>query len=69
MESAWYFNTSVYGKTKTGQHMKFDLFDNVNNELCVNESYNIAFPDRQPIVHKKLPMYIYIVTGTDSILP
>ena len=33
MESAWYFNTSVYGKTKSGLQMKFDLFDNVEQRI------------------------------------
>ena len=33
MESAWYFSTRVYGKTKSGLQMKFDLFDNVEQRI------------------------------------
>ena len=35
IESAWYFNTAVYGKTKSGHQMKFDLFDDIHQKIRV----------------------------------
>ena len=33
LESAWYFNCSVYGKTFDEKRMQFDIFDNFNNKI------------------------------------
>lgn len=33
MESAWYYNTCVYGGTKSGLQLKIDLFDNVEQRI------------------------------------
>jgi hypothetical protein len=30
LESAWYFNCSVYGKTFDEKRIKFDIFDDIN---------------------------------------
>ena len=29
IESAWYFNGSVYGKTTEGKRLKFDIYSNI----------------------------------------
>lgn len=33
VESAWYYNCSVYAKTKAGKRMKFDIFDDLKTKL------------------------------------
>lgn len=32
-DGVWYFNGSIYGKTKTGKRMKFNLFDNIEEKV------------------------------------
>ena len=34
LESAWYFNCSVYGKTFDEKRIKFDIFDDINNKIA-----------------------------------
>ena len=33
LESVWYFNCGVYGKTKSGRRIKFDIFDDINAKV------------------------------------
>ena len=33
VEGAWYYNCSVYAKTKAGKRMKFDIFDDLSKKL------------------------------------
>ena len=33
IESAWFFNGVIYGKTSDGRKHKFDLFSNINDVL------------------------------------
>jgi hypothetical protein len=40
LESAWYFNCSVYGKTFDEKRIKFDIFDDINNKFVF---YNISY--------------------------
>lgn len=30
IEAAWYVNGSVYGKTKSGKRLKFDIYDEID---------------------------------------
>ena len=32
-EGVWYFNGSVYGKTKSGKRLGFNLFDDIEEKL------------------------------------
>ena len=34
IDSSWYFNGSVYGKTKAGRRIKFDLHDDIDSVLA-----------------------------------
>lgn len=34
IESAWYFNGSVYGKTTAGKRLKFDIQDNIDTVIA-----------------------------------
>jgi hypothetical protein len=34
LESAWYFNCSVYGKTFDEKRIKFDIFYDINNKIA-----------------------------------
>ncbi len=34
INSAWYFNGSVYGQTVADERVKFDIYDNVNNVIA-----------------------------------
>jgi hypothetical protein len=34
LESPWYFNCSVYGKTFDEKRIKFDIFDDINNKIA-----------------------------------
>ena len=34
LESAWYFNCSVYGKIFDEKRIKFDIFDDINNKIA-----------------------------------
>ena len=33
IDSAWYFNGSVFGRTKGGKRLKFELFDDINQVI------------------------------------
>ncbi|KAH3725003.1 hypothetical protein DPMN_050831 [Dreissena polymorpha] len=33
IDSAWYFNGAVYGKTVAEERIKFDIYDNVNDVI------------------------------------
>ncbi|CAG2229366.1 unnamed protein product [Mytilus edulis] len=33
LDSAWYFNCAVYGKTEAGRRLKFDIFDDIAKRL------------------------------------
>jgi len=56
LESAWYFNCSVYGKTFDEKRIKFDIFDDIH--------YNIA---KRPLtiysVHLRNTMNIYSINS------
>lgn len=38
MESAWYFNGSIYGRTKAGKRHRFDMYDNIDSVISVQGS-------------------------------
>jgi hypothetical protein len=56
LESAWYFNCSVYGKTLDEKRIKFDIFDDINIEhICkfLVVFFSATIDDRNLIfVHK-----------------
>ncbi|CAC5382884.1 unnamed protein product [Mytilus coruscus] len=33
LDSAWYFNFAVYGKTEAGRRLKFDIYDDIDKRL------------------------------------
>jgi len=35
IDSAWYFNGFVYGKTKSGKRIKFDIYDDIDGKIRV----------------------------------
>lgn len=35
IDSAWYFNGFVYGKTKSGKRIKFDIYDDIDEKIRV----------------------------------
>lgn len=35
IDSAWYFNGSVYGKTKSGKRIKFDICDEIDEKIRI----------------------------------
>ena len=39
VDQAWYFNRSVYGKTKAGKRYKFDLFDKVEDIINTDKGH------------------------------
>lgn len=40
IESAWYFNGSVYGMTHTKNRIKFDLYDNINEVIAASKAHS-----------------------------
>ena len=38
VEVAWYFNGSVYGKTKSGKRLKFELYDDIDSVIAKAEA-------------------------------
>ena len=38
IESAWYFNGAVFGKTKSGKRLKFDMYDDIDDVITQADS-------------------------------
>ena len=48
IESAWFYNTRVYGKSKDGTQVKFDIGDNITQKLREGrESREFTLPRHQ----------------------
>ena len=44
IDSAWYFNGSVFGKTKGGKRVKFDLYDDIDSVITKETTVAAAPP-------------------------
>jgi hypothetical protein len=51
IESAWYFNGSVYGLSTYNERIKFDIYDNINN--TIEEFRNRHRGDRPDLKQRK----------------
>jgi hypothetical protein len=40
LESFWYFNYSMYGKTVDEKRIQFDIFDDINNKIAKRHHIN-----------------------------
>lgn len=45
IESAWYFNGAVYGRTTSGRRLKFDVYCNIDS--IINNRHSEGSRDRE----------------------